>query len=93
MTRIITIRPSETESGDIQALMKHYKLGQASKAMIRASKDVPAMEATITKLKRSLRKLEAKHGALIQALTDKAKAKTKITKLIKQNTGEQQHDK
>lgn len=82
MSNVYTLRPSESESKDIKALMKHYRVGHATAALLTAAKDLPVIANDHAELKIAYQKLTADYFALVNTIKEKNTVENKIAQLI-----------
>lgn len=82
MPKIVTIRPNKSEQKDINALMQHYEVGQATKALLKGATDVITMSKEIKKLKAELQTLRINHETLLEALKEKKAAESVIEEFL-----------
>ncbi len=82
MSNTYTIRPTEDESNDVQVLMKHLKVGHASKALLKAAKELPSMANDYYSLMIRHQNLVNEHSTLKEAIKQKELIDNSIKEIV-----------
>ncbi len=80
--RVITVRPDKAEAKKIDTAMKHYGVGHATVALIKAATDVPGLTRELAKRTEELEDAQYQMNELKRLLIKRKQIESEIAEML-----------